>query len=53
MINKRIHTILEEYGWNIKTEKDKTATVLIVIDYLEWTSKFIKDTNIIHKKNDW
>jgi len=48
LINKQINKVIKniwEY-WEITTEKDKTAIALIVFDYLEWNSKFIKDTNI-------
>ena len=36
----------------IKTDKDKVTTALIVFDYLEGSSKFIKDTQIIHRNAD-
>ena len=55
LINKRINKTIKNYWefWSITTEKDKTATALIVFDYLEWDSEFIKDKNIVHKDSNW
>lgn len=53
LINKRINRTLSSYSWSISTEKDKITTALIVFDYLEWDSKFIKDPSIIKKNQDW
>ena len=55
IINKRINEDLGTYSkyWKLISEKDKTATALIVFDYLEWNSKFIKDSKINHKNSDW
>lgn len=55
IINKWINEDLNTYNeyWKLTSEKDKTATALIVFDYLEWNSKFIKDTKINHKNSDW
>ncbi len=49
-INKVIKNIWEY--WEITTEKDKATIALIVFDYLEWNSKFIKDTSITSKWED-
>lgn len=35
LINKRINRTLNSYSGSISTEKDKTATALVVLDYLE------------------
>lgn len=55
IINKWINEDLGTYSkyWKLISEKDKTATALIVFDYLEWNSKFIKDSKINHKNSDW
>ena len=55
LINKRINRDLKTYWkyWELTSDKDKIATALIVFDYLEWDSKFIKDSKINHKNPDW
>jgi len=55
IINKWINRDLKTYWkyWELTSEKDKIATALIVFDYLEWDSKFIKDSKINHKNPDW
>jgi len=55
IINKWINEDLGTYSkyWKLTSEKEKTATALIVFDYLEWNSKFIKDSKINHKNSDW
>lgn len=55
IINKWINRDLKTYWdyWKLTSEKDKAATALIVFDYLEWDSKFIKDPKINQKNSDW
>ena len=55
IINKWINEDLKTYWdyWKLTSEKDKAATALIVFDYLEWDSKFIKDPKINQKNSDW
>lgn len=54
IVNKHINEAIKDYWeyWKLTSEKDKTITALIVFDYLEWNSKFIKDTKINHKNSD-
>ena len=51
LINKWINITLKNYE-SISSDKGKVATVLLVFDYLEGESKFIKDTTITHKQSD-
>ena len=53
IINKWINRTLSSYSWSISTDRDRTTTALVVLDYLEWESKFVKDPNIIKKNQDW
>ena len=54
IINKWIEKGLNIYikNWEIKKEKDKIWTILIVFDFIEWNGNFIKDKNIINWEND-